>query len=231
MTTKPFQAESKRLLEMMINSIYSQKEIFIRELISNASDAIDKMYYRALTDDTLTFNKDDYYIKLRTDQEKRELVITDTGIGMTEEELEANLGIIAKSGSLAFKKENEIKDGHDIIGQFGVGFYSAFMAADYVTVYTKSADSSQAYKWESNGADGYTIEPAEKETVGTEVIIKLRENTEDENYDEYLDEHKLKSIVKKYSDYIRYPIKMDVSVHQPKADNEEKQKKYRKNRL
>lgn len=221
MTTKPFQAESKRLLEMMINSIYSQKEIFIRELISNASDAIDKMYYRALTDDTLTFNKDDYYIKLRTDQEKRELVITDTGIGMTEEELEANLGIIAKSGSLAFKKENEIKDGHDIIGQFGVGFYSAFMAADYVTVYTKSADSSQAYKWESNGADGYTIEPAEKETIGTEVIIKLRENTEDENYDEYLDEHKLKSIVKKYSDYIRYPIKMDVSVHQPKADNEE----------
>lgn len=221
MTTKPFQAESKRLLEMMINSIYSQKEIFIRELISNASDAIDKMYYRALTDDSLTFNQDDYYIKLSTDQEKRELTITDTGIGMTEEELEANLGTIAKSGSHAFKKENEIKDGHDIIGQFGVGFYSAFMAAEHVTVYTKSADSSQAFKWESNGADGYTIEPAEKDTVGSEVIIKLRENTEDENYDEYLDEHKLKSIVKKYSDYIRYPIKMEVSVHQPKADNEE----------
>lgn len=221
MTTKPFQAESKRLLEMMINSIYSQKEIFIRELISNASDAIDKMYYRALTDDSLTFNQDDYYIKLSTDHEKRELTITDTGIGMTEEELETNLGTIAKSGSHAFKKENEIKDGHDIIGQFGVGFYSAFMAAEHVTVYTKSADSSQAFKWESNGADGYTIEPAEKETVGSEVIIKLRENTEDENYDEYLDEHKLKSIVKKYSDYIRYPIKMEVSVHQPKADNEE----------
>ncbi|WP_158735006.1 molecular chaperone HtpG [Alteribacillus sp. YIM 98480] len=221
MATKQFQAESKRLLEMMINSIYSQKEIFLRELISNASDAIDKMYYKALTDESLTFNKDDYYIKVSADKENRTLKIEDTGIGMTEEELESNLGVIAKSGSLAFKNENEIKDGHDIIGQFGVGFYSAFMVADVVTVYTKSANSDQAYKWESNGADGYTIEPADKETVGTEVYIKLRENTEDENYDEYLEEHRLNSIIKKYSDYIRYPIKMDVTVQKPKDDDEE----------
>ncbi|MFB5661113.1 molecular chaperone HtpG [Alteribacillus sp. HJP-4] len=220
MATKQFQAESRRLLEMMINSIYSQKEIFLRELISNASDAIDKMYYRALTDDTLTFNKDDYYIKVSADPENRELKIVDTGIGMTEEELESNLGVIAKSGSLAFKNENEIKDGHDIIGQFGVGFYSAFMVAENVVVYTKSADSNQAFKWVSNGLDGYTIEPAEKAVTGTEVIIKLRENTEDENYDEFVEEHTLKSIIKKYSDYIRYPIKMDVSVQKPK-DNEE----------
>ncbi|SDH85406.1 molecular chaperone HtpG [Alteribacillus persepolensis] len=222
MATKQFQAESKRLLEMMINSIYSQKEIFLRELISNASDAIDKMYYKALTDDSITFNQEDYYIKVHADKDDRTLTIEDTGIGMTEEELENNLGVIAKSGSLAFKNENEIKDGHDIIGQFGVGFYSAFMVADIVTVYTKSADSTQAYKWQSNGADGYTIEPAEKAAAGTEVIIKLRENTEDENYDEFLEEHRLKSIVKKYSDYIRYPIKMDVTVQKPK-DEEEKE--------
>ena len=198
------------MLEMMINSIYTQKEIFLRELISNASDAIDKIYYKALTDDKLVFNKDDYYIKIKPDKEKRTLTISDTGIGMTKEELESNLGIIAKSGSLAFKQENEIKDGHNIIGQFGVGFYSAFMVADTVTVISKALGSNEAYKWESAGADGYTIEPWEKESVGTDIILKIRENTEEEKYDEFLETYRLKAIVKKYSDFIRYPIKMDV---------------------
>ncbi|MBS4201039.1 molecular chaperone HtpG [Bacillus sp. FJAT-49732] len=210
MEKKLFQAESKRLLEMMINSIYSQKEIFLRELISNSSDAIDKIYYRALTDDSLSFDKDSYYIKVTPNKENRTLTVSDTGIGMTEDELEANLGIIAKSGSLAFKTENELKDGHDIIGQFGVGFYSAFMVADEVTVISKSLGSDEAYKWHSTGADGYTIEPTEKETVGTEITLKIKENTEEEQYDEYLEEYGLKSIIKKYSDFIRYPIKMDV---------------------
>ena len=221
MAVKQFQAESKRLLEMMINSIYSQKEVFLRELISNASDAIDKMYYRALTDDSISFNKNDYYIKVTSDKEKRELIVEDTGIGMTEEELEENLGTIAKSGSLAFKNETEIKDGHDIIGQFGVGFYSAFMVASSVTVITKSIDSDQAYKWKSNGAEGYTIEPATKETTGTKIILKLRENTEDETYDDFLEEHRLQSIIKKYSDFIRYPIKMDVTVRKKKEGTED----------
>ncbi|SFQ36772.1 molecular chaperone HtpG [Salibacterium halotolerans] len=219
--TKQFEAESKRLLDIMINSIYSQKEIFMRELISNASDAIDKMYYKALTDDSITFNPDDFYIKVSTDADNRILKIEDTGVGMTREELEENLGTIAKSGSLAFKNENEIEDGHDIIGQFGVGFYSAFMVADNVTVYTKSADSKEAFKWESNGAEGYTIEPAEKENHGTEIYIKVKESGEEESYDEYLDESHLQTIIKKYSDYIRYPILMDVTEQQPKEDNEE----------
>ncbi|MGG0936771.1 molecular chaperone HtpG [Brevibacillus centrosporus] len=211
MDKKQFQAESKRLLEMMINSIYTQKEIFLRELISNASDAIDKMYYRALTDDSLVFDKDSYYIKVIADKDNRTLTIRDTGIGMTADELESHLGVIAKSGSLAFKKENETKDGHTIIGQFGVGFYSAFMVADVVTVISRAVGSDTAYKWESTGADGYTIEPAAKDAVGTDIILKIKENTEDENYDEYLDEYRLKAIIKKYSDFIRYPIKMDVS--------------------
>ncbi|MBG9588814.1 molecular chaperone HtpG [Cytobacillus firmus] len=218
METKQFQAESKRLLEMMINSIYSQREVFLRELISNSSDAIDKIYYKALTDDSLTFDKDSYYIKVVPDKENRTLTIKDTGIGMTKEELENNLGVIAKSGSLAFKKENEIKDGHDIIGQFGVGFYAAFMVADVVTVISKTLGSDQAYKWESHGADGYTIAPYEKDAVGTEIILKIKENTEDESYDEYLEEYRLKSIIKKYSDFIRYPIKMDVKVSKPKSN-------------
>ncbi|MFZ4453163.1 molecular chaperone HtpG [Salibacterium aidingense] len=219
--TKQFEAESKRLLDIMINSIYSQKEIFLRELISNASDAIDKMYYKALTDDSITFNPDDFYIKVSTDQENRILKIEDTGVGMTREELEENLGTIAKSGSLAFKNENEIEDGHDIIGQFGVGFYSAFMVADTVTVYTKSADSGEAFKWESNGAEGYTIDPADKGTHGTEIYIKVKENSEEESYDEFLDDNRLQSIIKKYSDYIRYPIKMEVTEQQPQEDTEE----------
>ncbi|ATH93834.1 chaperone protein HtpG [Bacillus glycinifermentans] len=220
MAKKEFKAESKRLLDIMINSIYSQKEVFLRELISNASDAIDKIYYKALTDDSLTFHKDDYYIKVKADKENRTLTVSDTGIGMTKEELEEHLGTIAKSGSLAFKQENELKDGHDIIGQFGVGFYAAFMVADVVTVITKALGSDEAYKWESAGADGYTIEPCQKDNVGTDIILKLKENTDDESYDEYLDVHRLRSIIKSYSDFIRYPIKMDVTVNKPKEDGE-----------
>lgn len=220
MAKKQFQAESKRLLEMMINSIYTQKEIFLRELISNASDAINKIYYRALTDDKLVFNKDDYFIKVKPDKASRTLTITDTGIGMTKDELENNLGVIAKSGSYAFKNENEIKDGHNIIGQFGVGFYSAFMVADVVTVISRALGSDEAYKWESQGADGYTVEPCEKDTVGTEIILKIKANTEDEQYDEYLEEYRLKSIIKKYSDFIRYPIKMDITGSRPKKGSE-----------
>ncbi|MGG3310554.1 molecular chaperone HtpG [Paenibacillus lautus] len=220
MAKKQFKAESKRLLEMMINSIYTQREIFLRELISNASDAIDKIYYKALTDDNLTFNKEDYYVKITADKANRTLTITDTGIGMTKEDLENNLGIIAKSGSLAFKSENEAKDGHNIIGQFGVGFYSAFMVADVVTVTSRALGSDEAFKWESEGADGYTITPAEKDSVGTEIVLKIKENTEDDQYDEYLEEYRLRAIIKKYSDFIRYPIKMDVKTQRPKEDSE-----------
>ncbi|MNB76537.1 Chaperone protein HtpG [compost metagenome] len=222
MAKKQFQAESKRLLEMMINSIYTQREIFLRELISNSSDAIDKIYYKALTDDSLTFNKEDYFIRITADKENRTLTLTDTGIGMTQEELENNLGVIAKSGSLSFKKENEAKDGHNIIGQFGVGFYSAFMVADTVTVISRALGSDTAFKWESEGADGYSIEPAEKASVGTDIILKIKANTEDDSYDEFLEEYRLRTIVKKYSDFIRYPIKMDVTRSQPKegAENE-----------
>ncbi len=222
MMKKEFKAESKRLLDLMINSIYTHKEIFLRELISNASDAIDKMYYKALTDENIVFNKDDYYIKISVDKGNRTLTVSDTGIGMTKEELEENLGTIAKSGSFAFKKENELKDGYDIIGQFGVGFYSAFMVAESVTVISKSLDSDEGYKWESTGADGYTIESWEKENVGTEIVLKIKENTEDERYDEFLEEYRLKSIIKKYSDFIRYPIKMDISTRKLKegTDNE-----------
>ncbi|MFF2093427.1 molecular chaperone HtpG [Paenibacillus sp. NPDC058174] len=220
MSKKQFQAESKRLLEMMINSIYTQKEIFLRELISNASDAIDKIYYKALTDDQLNFDRDSYFVKITADKANRTLTISDTGIGMTEEDLENNLGIIAKSGSLAFKKENEAKDGHNIIGQFGVGFYSAFMIADEVTVVSKALGSEQAFKWESTGADGYTIVPAEKAAIGTDITLKIKENTEDDQYDEYLDEYRLKSIIKKYSDFIRYPIKMDITSSRPKEGEE-----------
>lgn len=226
MAKKQFKAESKRLLEMMINSIYTQREIFLRELISNASDAIDKMYYKALSDDNVVFNKEDYFIKVSVDKENRTLTIADTGIGMTKEELENNLGIIAKSGSLAFKTENEAKDGHNIIGQFGVGFYSAFMVADVVTVISKAFGSDEAFKWESKGVDGYTIEPSEKDVPGTVITLKIKPNTEDDQYDEYLDEYRLKSIVKKYSDFIRYPIKMDVTKHRPKEDDDKEFEAY-----
>lgn len=231
MVKQQFKAESKRLLDMMINSIYSQREIFLRELISNSSDAIDKIYYKALTDDSLNFDKDSYYIKVAVDKENRILKISDTGIGMTKEELENNLGVIAKSGSLAFKDENELKDGHDIIGQFGVGFYSAFMVADVVTVISKALGNDDAYKWESAGADGYTIVPCEKDSVGTEIVLKIKENTEDESYDEYLEEYRLKAIIKKYSDFIRYPIKMDVTEKRLKEGSENEFEDYREEQI
>lgn len=221
MEKKEFKAESKRLLDLMIHSVYSNREIFLRELISNASDAIDKIYYKALTDDSLTFDKDRYFIKITPDKDKRTLTIVDTGIGMTREELENNLGTIAKSGSLAFKNENELQDGYDIIGQFGVGFYSAFMVADEVTVRSKALGEEEAYQWMSKGADGYTIEPCDKADVGTEIILKMKENTEDDHYDEYLEEYRLKAIIKKYSDFIRYPIKMMVTEMKPKEGSDD----------
>ncbi|MBU3178731.1 molecular chaperone HtpG [Clostridium estertheticum] len=220
MEKKQFKTESKRILDMMVNSIYTHRDIFLRELVSNASDAIDKIYYKTLADDTLTFEKDKYYITIASEKENRVVKISDTGIGMTEKELTDNLGVIAKSGSLAFKKENEIKDGYDIIGQFGVGFYSAFMVADNITVISKAFGSDKAYKWESTGADGYTIEPCDKDSVGTEITLKIKENTEDDNFDEFLDENGLKSIIKKYSDFIRYPIKMNVSNSKLKEGSE-----------
>ncbi|WP_010299286.1 MULTISPECIES: molecular chaperone HtpG [Clostridium] len=227
METKQFKAESKRLLDIMINSIYTHREIFLRELISNSSDAIDKIYYKALTDDSLTFEKDNYYINIIPDKESRTLKICDTGIGMTKDELENNLGVIAKSGSLQFKKENEVEDGHDIIGQFGVGFYSAFLVAKEVTVISKAFGSDKAYKWQSKGADGYTIESCEKDSIGTEILLTIKDNTEDENFDEYLDEYRLKSIIKKYSDFIRYPIKMDVTKSKLKEGSESEYEEYK----
>lgn len=226
MEKKQFKAESKRLLDLMINSIYTHREIFLRELISNASDAIDKMYYKALSDESLTFNKEDYFIKVTIDKDNREIKILDTGIGMTEAELDDNLGVIAKSGSLQFKKENEEKDGHDIIGQFGVGFYSAFLVAEKVTVISKAFGSDKAYKWESTGVEGYTITECEKAEVGTEIILKLKENSEDENYDEYLDEYTLRSLIKKYSNFITYPIKMDITSSRRKEGSEDEYEDY-----
>jgi len=217
---KKFKAESKRVLDLMINSVYTHKEIFLRELISNASDAIDKIYYKALTDDSISFNRDDYYIKIEVDRANRILKVIDTGIGMTKEELDDNLGIIARSGSLAFKEAVELKDGFDLIGQFGVGFYSSFMVADVVTVISRAYGSEEAYQWESRGAEGYTIKPCEKDTVGTEVILKIKENSEGENYDQYLDQYTLRSIIKKYSDFIRYPIKMDITERRPKEGSD-----------
>ncbi|MEN1761102.1 molecular chaperone HtpG [Anoxynatronum sibiricum] len=226
MQTKQFQAETKRLLDIVIHSIYTNKDIFLRELISNASDAIDKVYYKALTDETIQFNKDDFYIRVEADKENRLLRIIDTGIGMTAEELEDNIGVIAKSGSLSFKKDNEPKDGHEIIGQFGVGFYSAFMVADEVTIISKAFGTEEAHKWESKGIEGYTVEPCQKETYGTEIVLKLKENTEDDQYDKYLEEYTLRTIIKKYSDFIRYPIKMNVTRTKPKEDNQEEYEEY-----
>ena len=226
MAKKQFKAESKRLLDLMINSIYTNKEIFLRELISNASDAIDKVYYRALTDENISFNKESYYIKVKPDKANRTLTISDTGIGMTKEELEDNLGVIARSGSLSFKKENEMAEDYDIIGQFGVGFYSAFMVADQVTVISKALGSDQAYKWESKGPDGYTIVPAEKDSIGTDIIVKIKASGEEENFDQYLDEYRLRFLIKKYSDFIRYPIKMDTTVSRLKEGSEDEYEHY-----
>ena len=209
--TKQFKAESKRLLDMMINSIYTHKEIFLRELISNASDAIDKLYFKSLTDDKVGMNKDDFKIEITADKENKVLTISDNGIGMTADELENNLGIIANSGSFKFKNENEKTDDVDIIGQFGVGFYSTFMVAKEVTVVTKAFGSDQAYKWTSDGVEGYTIEECDKpDGVGTTITLKLKDDTDDEKYSTYLDQYQIQSLVKKYSDYIRFPIRMEV---------------------
>lgn len=220
MEIKQFKAESKRLLEMMINSIYTHKEIFIRELISNANDAIDKLYFKSLTDDKVGLNKDDFAITITIDKDARKLIIADNGIGMTEEELDNNLGMIANSGSLAFKTENHLKDDVNIIGQFGVGFYSAFMVSKLVTVKTKAYGSDTAYEWQSEGVESYTIKECDKDSVGTEIILDLKNDTDDENYSEFLDQYRIQSLVKKYSDYIRFPIKMDMQKRRLKEGTE-----------
>ena len=211
METKEFKAESKRLLDLMINSIYTNKEIFLRELISNASDAMDKLYYQSLTDKNVKINKDDLIIKLTTDKSAKTLTIEDKGIGMNKDELEQNLGTIAQSGSFAFKNENEKKDDVDIIGQFGVGFYSAFMVSKEVEVISKKYGEDKAYKWSSKGADGYTIEETSKDDFGTKIILHMKDDSEEEKYSDYLNEYRIKGIVKRYSDYIRFPIQMDVT--------------------
>ena len=221
MSTKQFKAESKRLLEMMIHSIYTHKEIFLRELISNASDAIDKLYFKSLTDDKVGLSKDDFAIWIEADKDNRTLKITDNGIGMTEEELENNLGTIANSGSFKFKNENKLEEDNQIIGQFGVGFYSAFMVAKKVTVISKAYGSDKAFRWESEGVDGYTITEDDKDTVGTVIILELLDDTDDEKYGEFLDEYRIKGLVKKYSDYIRFPVKMEVTHSRPKEQSEE----------
>ena len=211
MAKKAFKAESKRLLDMMINSIYTHKEIFLREIISNASDAIDKLYFKSLTDTSVGMKKSDFAINIAIDKENRTLTVSDNGIGMTEEDLENNLGTIANSGSFAFKKDNDLGDDVDIIGQFGVGFYSTFMVAKEVTVVTKAFGSDQAYKWTSDGVEGYTIEECDKpDGVGTTITLKLKDDTDDEKYSTYLDQYQIQSLVKKYSDYIRFPIRMEV---------------------
>lgn len=222
MAMKQFQAESKRLLDLMINSIYTHREIFLRELISNASDAIDKLYYKTLSDGDTGLSRDDFSIRITPDKEARTLTITDNGCGMTKEELENNLGTIAKSGSLNFKKDNEPKEDIEIIGQFGVGFYSAFMVSDCVTVVSRAYGSGEAWKWSSKGAEGYMIEPCEKEAHGTEIVLNIKPNTEENNYDEFLDTYTIKNLVKKYSDYIRYPIRMDVEKSRMKEGCDEK---------
>ena len=210
MAKKQFKTESKKLLDMMVNSIYTHKEIFLRELISNASDAIDKLYFRSLTDDSIKTKREDYEIRISVDKAARVLTLSDNGCGMTKEELENNLGTIAKSGSFDFKNDpsNKDKEQIDIIGQFGVGFYSAFMVSDKITVESRAYGSDEAYRWESTGADGYTIDACEKESAGTVIKLHIKEDTDDEKYSEYLEDYRIQALVKKYSDYIRYPIRM-----------------------
>ena len=240
MAKKQFKAESKRLLDLMINSIYTHKEIFLRELISNASDAIDKLYYKSLTEKLTGISRDDFYIKIAVDKDARTLTISDNGMGMTKEELENNLGTIAKSGSLMFKKEGDEKAGADkakkidktaneeidIIGQFGVGFYSAFMVSSDIKVISKAYGEKTAYEWKSKGADGYTIKETEKDSIGTDIILAIKEDTDDENYSQYLDQYTIRSLIKRYSDYIRYPIKMDIEKERAKegADTSDPEK-------
>ena len=225
MKKKEFKSESKRLLDLMINSIYTNKDIFLRELISNASDALDKLYYRSLTDKDIKVEKEDLEINVSFDEEARTITVSDTGCGMTKEELEANLGTIAKSGSLQFKENMTQEEKINIIGQFGVGFYSAFMVADKITVTSLSVDSDKAYVWESEGADGYTITEGSRDSIGTDVVLHLKQDTENENYTEYLNEYRLKSLIRKYSDYISFPIKMEIT-HEHLVD--EKEHKYEK---
>ena len=226
MAKKEFQAESKKLMDMMINSIYTNKEIFLRELISNASDAIDKLYYKSLTDTSVGMNKGDFRILLTRDKDSRTLTVSDNGIGMTKEELESNLGTIAHSGSLDFKKENK-DENIDIIGQFGVGFYSAFMVADKVTVISKAYGADQAWQWESSGADGYEMNPAEKDTAGTDIILHIKPSTDTDNYENFLDEYGIAAIVKKYSDYVRYPIQMEREKSRQKPEPDPKPDDYK----
>ena len=222
MAKQEFKSESKRLLDLMINSIYTNKDIFLRELISNASDALDKLYYRSLTDKKVKVKKDDLEIEIKFNKNKRTLTVKDNGCGMTKEELEENLGTIAKSGTLAFKEDMSKEEKANIIGQFGVGFYSSFMVSDKITVKSLSVDSEDAYTWESEGVDGYTIKKCKKEDVGTEIILHIKEDTEEFEYSKYLDEYELKNLIKKYSDYISFPIKMEVTHHE--LVDEEKKK-------
>ena len=227
MAKKQFKTESKKLLDMMINSIYTHKEIFLRELISNASDAIDKLYFRSLTDDSVTLSHGDFEIRLTPDKTERTLKISDNGCGMTKDELENNLGTIARSGSLDFKKaaaDNEAAAQVDVIGQFGVGFYSAFMVAKKIVVESKAFGADEAWRWESSGADGYTVTPCEKANAGTEITLWLKDDAEEENYSDFLSEYRLKSLVKRYSDYIRYPIRMQTQHEIPKEGTGEEEK-------
>ncbi|MEE1106158.1 MAG: molecular chaperone HtpG, partial [Ruminococcus sp.] len=225
MAKKEFQSESKRLLDLMINSIYTHKEIFLREIISNASDAIDKLCFIALTDDKLGMTRSDFQIEIKADKDARTLTVTDNGIGMDKDDLENNLGTIASSGSYKFKQEMEQKqDDIDIIGQFGVGFYSAFMVAKEITVITKKYGCDTAYRWHSTGADGYEIEECEKDGLGTEITLTLKDNTEDESYDEFLEQYRISGLVKRYSDYIRYPIVMDMTKSRVKEETKDSDK-------
>ena len=227
MAKKEFQAESKRLLDLMINSIYTHKEIFLREIISNASDAIDKLCYLSLTDEKVGMKREDFRIRITADTENRTLTVSDNGIGMDESELTNNLGTIASSGTYRFRQEVDTENADvDVIGQFGVGFYSAFMVADKITVITKKYGAESAYRWESEGADGYTISPCEKETVGTDIIMHIKPDTDDDKYGEYLTEYTLRSLIKKYSDYIRWPIRMEISKSRKKEDSPEDKPEY-----
>lgn len=224
MKKKQFKAESKKLLDLMVNSIYTNKDIFLRELISNASDAIDKLYYESLTNHKIKCKKEDFFIQVDVDKENRTLTIFDNGCGMDMEALENNLGTIAKSGSLAFKEENEKKEDISIIGQFGVGFYSAFMVSDHISVTSKAFSSDKAYCWSSSGAEGYEIEEVEKESVGTTITLHIKEDTKEENFSKYLEEYTIRELIKKYSDYIRYPIRMNVEHFHKNKDSEEEEK-------
>ncbi len=227
MRTKQFKSESKKLMDMMINSIYTHKEIFLRELISNASDALDKLYFKSLTDSNVGIAPDEFEIRIELSKEDRTIRIIDNGCGMTETELDNNLGTIAKSGSFNFKQENEKTENVDIIGQFGVGFYSAFMVSDEVTVESLAYGETQGYCWKSSGAEGYTIAPCDKSEVGTVVTLHIKDNTEDEKYDEFLDQYRISALIKKYSDYIRHPIKMEFTTKEPMETEEGKTPEYK----